>query len=256
MKLSTIKSNIPKVVGVAVWLILWQTVALIENNIYIVPTPLQTMKTLIGLLDDVKFLKSIMTTLLRVFSGFFLSVSFGVVFGVFSGLSKWVHDIIKPVIVIFKATPVISVILMISLWVESNYVPIVIAFLMCFPIVWTNTFQGISQTDRKLLEMAKCFDVSSKDVLKGIYLPSVRPYVVAGITTAIGISWKVTVAAEVISFPRFAIGKKLYESKIYAETPDVFAWTFVVICLSFAFEYIVKYYLKQFESPGVLYDKN
>lgn len=256
MKLSIIKNNFSKVVGVAVWLLLWQIVALLENNVFIIPTPFETIKTLLTLLDDVVFLKSIVLTLFRVFTGFFLSVSFGVVFGVFSGISKWVHDIIKPVIVIFKATPVISVILMISIYVNSEVAPILIAFLMCFPIVWTNTYQGIIQTDHNLLEMAKCFNVSRKDVLWGIYLPSIRPYVVAGITMAIGISWKVTVAAEVFSYPKFAIGKKLYQSKIYVETPELFAWTFVVICLSFAFEYLVKYYLKKFESPGVAYDKN
>jgi NitT/TauT family transport system permease protein len=40
----------------------------------------------------------------------------------------------------------------------------------------------------------------------------------------------------VLSIPRHAIGTRLYDAKIYLETADLFAWTFVVILLSIALE--------------------
>ena len=43
-------------------------------------------------------------------------------------------------------------------------------------------------------------------------------------------------AAEVLCQPRLAIGTQLYRAKITLETPDVFAWTVVVIALSFLLE--------------------
>ena len=39
--------------------------------------------------------------------------------------------------------------------------------------------------------------------------------------------------------PKNAIGTMLYESKIYLETTDLFAWTAVVILLSLFFEKII-----------------
>ena len=33
-----------------------------------------------------------------------------------------------------------------------------------------------------------------------------------------------------------AIGEKLYNAKIYLNTPDLFAWTIVIIVISFVFE--------------------
>jgi NitT/TauT family transport system permease protein len=69
-------------------------------------------------------------------------------------------------------------------------------------------------------------------------------------TTALGIGWKVTVAAEVLSHPRFSIGTYLYESKAYLNTPQLFAWTLVIILLSFIFENFINNlstkYLKKF----------
>lgn len=38
--------------------------------------------------------------------------------------------------------------------------------------------------------------------------------------------------AEVIGIPAGSIGEKLYKAKVYLETPDLFAWTIVIIAVS------------------------
>ena len=43
-------------------------------------------------------------------------------------------------------------------------------------------------------------------------------------------------AAEVIGLPSGTIGERLYTAKIYLQTPDLFAWTVVVLSLSAVFE--------------------
>jgi NitT/TauT family transport system permease protein len=248
MKDSTLKSNLSKIIGIMTWLILWQILSMMKNNPYIIPAPLDTLKALVVLLGNGKFLLSIFYTLLRVFGGFFISVLVGVVIGVASGLNHWVHDIMKPFVSVVRSTPVISVIIIIHLWVQSDYVPLVIAFLMCFPIIWTSSYEGIQNTDKNLLEMVRCFKLTKKSIIRNVYLPSVRPYVIAGITASLGIAWKVTVAAEVISFPDLGIGRRLYESKIWVETPEVFAWTLIIVILSLIFEYFIKKYLRRMVS--------
>ena len=74
-----------------------------------------------------------------------------------------------------------------------------------------------------------------KRVMK-IYIPSVMPYMMAACRTALGLSWKAGVAAEVIGVTKDSIGRQLYYSKIYLETADLFAWTAVVIVMSIALE--------------------
>ena len=51
-----------------------------------------------------------------------------------------------------------------------------------------------------------------------------------------GLCWKAGVAAEVIGIPGGSIGEKLYHAKIYLNTPDLFAWTIVIIGISVLFE--------------------
>ena len=49
-------------------------------------------------------------------------------------------------------------------------------------------------------------------------------------------SFKSGVAAEVIGVPSYSIGEKLYMSKIYLDTAGLFAWTLVIIAVTFFFE--------------------
>lgn len=78
--------------------------------------------------------------------------------------------------------------------------------------------------------------MGAKKTLRYVYLPFVRPHFVAGVNSAIGLAWKSGVAAEVLCVPKAAIGTQVYYSKIYLETPSLFAWTAVVILLSMALE--------------------
>jgi NitT/TauT family transport system permease protein len=57
----------------------------------------------------------------------------------------------------------------------------------------------------------------------------VLPYFIPAVTTGLGFAWKSGIAAEVLGIPKNAIGTQLYNAKIYLETPDLFAWTIMVI---------------------------
>ena len=53
---------------------------------------------------------------------------------------------------------------------------------------------------------------------------------------ALGLCWKAGAAAEVIGLPASTIGERLYTAKVYFQTPDLFAWTAVIVALSVLFE--------------------
>ena len=48
--------------------------------------------------------------------------------------------------------------------------------------------------------------------------------------------WKSGIAAEVIGMPEGSIGEQLQQAKVYLDTPDLFAWTLVIVLVSLAFE--------------------
>lgn len=240
MKDSTIKSKTGKVfqsIGVGFfWLLMWQVVYLMVGRDVFVPSPFSVFKTLMEMVQKEIFWETVGHSVFRVALGIFLSVLAGVILGIFSGLKSWLYILLNPLVGVIKSTPVISFIIIALVWFRSTNVPVFIGFLMCFPIIWTNTVMGIRQVDRKLLQMAKIYQISKKTIVWEIYMPSLVPYLSAAIITALGLGWKVGVAAEVLSHPRRAIGTELHSAKAYIDTPTLFAWTLVVILLSLLFE--------------------
>ena len=97
------------------------------------------------------------------------------------------------------------------------------------------------------MELARAYGFGRGRTLRRIYIPSVLPYFASGCRTALGLAWKAGVAAEVLCQPQNAIGTQIYNTKYYLETPSLFAWTLVVIALSFLLEWAVGGLLRRAE---------
>lgn len=215
------------------------------GNSLILPSPFEVIKTLFILARGTYFWKSVFSSIVRVILGILISIVIGIVLGVIAGLNRLVEEILDPLIITMKATPVMSIIIIALIWFTSSHVVIFTAILICFPIVYTNVIQGIKSVDKGLIQMANVYKVKGKYLLKDIYLPSIKNYIVSGILMCLGIGWKVSVASEVLSTPNYSIGLNILNSKTTLETPELFAWTIVVVILSFTFEKIFKYYLSK-----------
>ena len=149
--------------------------------------------------------------------------------GAVTAFARAAETLLAPAIRVVRATPVASFIILALLWLGKARVPTFSAALMVTPVVWQAVFAALRNTDKDLLEMARIFGFSRMKSLKLIYIPSVRISWSAACATSMGLAWKSGVAAEVICQVHPTIGEALYSAKIYLETPDLFAWTAVVI---------------------------
>ena len=160
----------------------------------------------------------------------------GVVLAALSARFRRVEELLAPALLAIKSIPVASFIILVLVWVPSRNLSVVISFLMVAPIVYQNVLGGISNMDHKLTEMADVFQVPFARRLRYLYLPQVAPFFRSACAVGLGLCWKSGVAAEVIGLPDGSIGERLYEAKVYLDTPDLFAWTLVIVLVSIAFE--------------------
>lgn len=218
------------------WLLAWQGLAGAVGKELLLPGPLAVGRTLLALAGEPSFWQSAAVSLLRILAGFLVGVALGTLLAAVSALFPWAELLLSPLVGLIRATPVASFILLVLLWVSTGRVPAVCAALMVLPVLWGNVRKGIAQTDPLLLEAARAYRFSRRKVFRLVYVPSVLPYFASGCGTALGLAWKAGVAAEVLCVPRLAIGSQVYYSKLYVETPSLFAWTAVVILLSFLLE--------------------
>ncbi len=227
------------------WLFVWQIVSIwIDSDILLV-SPLKVFCRLGELVCVATFWKAVVFTLSRIASGFFLAVMTGSVLAGLSSQYHYAYELIAPIIVTIKSVPVASFIILALIWISSKNLSILISFLMVLPIIYTNVLSGIKSVDKKLLEMAEVFCISRLRVLRFIYLPQIMPFFISACSVSLGLAWKAGVAAEVIGIPKGSVGEQLQQAKVYLDTPDLFAWTFVIVVISIVFEKLVLIFVKR-----------
>lgn len=229
-----------KVVAVAVWLVIWQVVAMLISNKLMLASPVQTVSALIKMSAEGAFWKSIFGSFYHIALGFLLAVTVGVALSVLAYKVRYVKEFLAPAVTTLNTVPVASfiVLLLISLRSKEN-LSTIICFMMSLPIVYANTLAGLRATDNKMLEMARVFRVSRGKKLAYLYVYETLPSFTTGAKIALGLCWKSGVAAELIGLVQNTIGNELYYAKLYLTMDRVFAWTVVIVAVSLAFELLV-----------------
>lgn len=220
----------------AIWLCIWQGAAMLVGQELLLPTPLSVLNRLARLCTEAAFFKSAALSLWRIFLGYLLGLALGLILGITTAFCPALRRFFSPLLAIIRATPVASFIILVLVWFATGAVPVFTSLLMVLGVTWGNVAEGIDSTDAKLLEVAQVYRLPFYQKLRYLYLPSMRPYFSAAAFSSIGLAWKAGIAAEVICRPEFSIGRELYQSKIYLETPDLFAWTALIILLSMLLE--------------------
>ena len=177
--------------------------------------------------------------------GFALGLVLGVLLAVAAGRLRVLELLLWPYVTAIKSVPVASFIIICLIWMSTRQLAVFISFLMVFPVIYSNTLQGIKSADGALLEMARVYRVPFSRRLGYIYAPQVKPFLLSGCSVALGMSWKSGVAAEVIGVVGGSIGERLYEAKVYFQMTDLLAWTVVIVVCSVGFEKLVLWLLRR-----------
>lgn len=233
------KKIIPIILSIAIFFILWDVLYKIENHEVIIPSINNTFNEIGNIVSSDNFLEIINATTIRTIIGFVISLVLGFAIGFISGLYKSFEDFMKPYIIFMRSTPSVAIVLLALIYVKSYNVPILVNFLICFPIIYQEVITGVKNSDKSVLELAKVHQISKFTTIRYVYLPSVFSHVISGVLNTISLSFKITISSEILSIPKYGIGSSIYTSKIYLNTAEVFAWIIIVFCICFVFDYII-----------------
>ena len=233
--------NSIKVWAVAVWLLVWQGGSmLLERRLVhaslLLPSPVDALECLFQLALTAEFWRTIGWSTIRIFGGFLAATATASLLAVPSYRFRPARELLAPLVACVKTVPVASFIILALVWLKSSQLSFFIAFLMVFPPVYLGVLTGIGQTDPRLLEMAKVFQVPFRRQVRYLYLPAIAPHFRSAVSVGLGLCWKSGIAAEVIGLPDGSMGERLYMAKVYYLTPELFAWTAVIVAVSVLFE--------------------
>lgn len=221
--------------AVGFWLVVWQIASLCLPKV-LFAGPVPTAQSLLSILKTSAAWLAIGHTLLKITVGFLAAFVLGCALAAMCHQFSFARMLLEPAVQVMKSVPVACFVVVALIWLRSAHISILTAFFVVFPVTYINVLQGLSQADKKLLEMATVFRFSAQKRLRVIYLPSLAPYVISGCKVTVGMALKGGIAGEIIGLPTSSIGEQLYLSKLYLEVGDLFAWSIIIIGISILLE--------------------
>ncbi|MGD8401035.1 MAG: ABC transporter permease [Bacillota bacterium] len=232
------KEKFGPVLTFGVLLILWQGLSQFYSPL-ILPSPVATLATLVGIIREKDFFAAIMVTMQRLLFGLLWAVAAGSVLGIIMGNCRRLKSLLESFIYTIQAIPPILLMTLAMIWFGlDGRATIFIVFIACLPIMAVNIKEGFENIDRKLIEMGELFSFSKWEMLTEIILPSLKAYFKSGLIVVMGLGWKLAVMGEVLGSGS-GLGSQIADARINLETNKVFAWGIVVIALCYLSQQLI-----------------
>ncbi len=222
-------------IGLLMLVTAWTVLSSSQPEI-ILPSPAQTWRALLRLLENGTLLGSLGLTLYRAAVGVLLGLAIGVLWGAINGVSDWASSVSRPVINALMAVPPVVIVSLGLIWLgPGGGVTRLVIVLVALPLIVVTVEEAVRDLDRTLIEMAQAFRLSRLDRALHVVAPGVASPVLAATTVTFGQSLRVAIMAELLSAIT-GIGAQIQQAQTNLDTAKIFAWTITVVLVVIVLE--------------------
>jgi sulfonate transport system permease protein len=188
----------------------------------------------------ITLLQRVISTVSHTIVGFFVGVSTGFVAGLYLGRDRYLASVFEPFIIAFNTLPRIALVPLVTLLFGfGSLSKIVMAWLIVFFIVFFNTFEGVKNVDRDLVNSARMLGASRGQVMRSVYLPAALGWTFASLTPAISFALIGVVIGEFLGGEQ-GIGYLIILSLATLESADMMVALIVLSAVGIALALIVR----------------
>jgi sulfonate transport system permease protein len=153
----------------------------------------------VQLIQDGELGGDLLSSTLRWLVGFIIGGSLGLIFGSAVGLSRLTERILDTSVQMLRTVPFLALAPLLVLWLGLDEPPkIALVALASFFPLYINTFAGIRNVDRKLIEVGQVYQLSQRELLTRVILPAAVPEILTGVRYALAVAWLALVIAELL----------------------------------------------------------
>ena len=205
----------------------------------LLPTPQATLASLADGLNlsgngNGELLAFTQATVLRMVQGWLLASLFGVLLGAAIGVSPAVRAWVQPTLEFVRPLPASALLpLAISIFgLNPGMVLFVVAFGAMWPVLLA-TVHGFAAVEPRLLEVARCLQMSRAAFIWKVGLPNALPDILAGMRLSMTISLIVAVVGEMIA-SQSGLGQAILLAARAFRASDLFAGIVLLGLIGFA----------------------
>ncbi|MFI5225410.1 MAG: ABC transporter permease [Candidatus Limnocylindrales bacterium] len=164
-------------------LVAWKALTVIGGyQPFILPPPESVGERFVRAWADGTMEPHARTTFVEIALGFAVGASLALAVGYALARSRLVEQALSPYLVAAQATPILALTPLIVLWFGAGLLSkvVICALIVFFPVA-ISTMVGIRSVDRGLIEMARAFRATPRQVLTGIEIPAALPAIFGGL---------------------------------------------------------------------------
>jgi sulfonate transport system permease protein len=190
---------------------------------FLLPPPTTVASTIWNLAISGRLAIDLEASVLRWVVGFILGGGLGLLLGSWVGLSRLAERVFDTSVQMLRTVPFLAMAPLLIIWFGLDEAPkiTVVALAGFFP-VYINTFAGIRNVDRKLIEVAQVYQLSSVEMLVRVIIPAALPAVFTGVRYGLSVAWLGLVVAELMGATR-GLGFMLIEGREFVRIDVVVA---------------------------------
>jgi ABC-type nitrate/sulfonate/bicarbonate transport system permease component len=219
--------------GVSILLVLalWEWGATVSVNPAF-PTCSETLAAFGELLVDGTFAAAYAETAGPLIVGVLLTGVGGVLAGLVMGLSRRAEWLGLPVFIVLQASPSAAIVPLITFVYGIGFSAKVLAVvLLAAPVIVLNSYRGIANTPRSLMEMSNAFLASRWQRIWKVVIPAGSGLIFAGLRLGLAQGFTGAVLAELIITPT-GIGDLITYNRSVADYPAMFASILSIILVA------------------------
>jgi NitT/TauT family transport system permease protein len=228
---------LPLLLGIAL-LVFWEGIVAVRHiPPYVLPAPSAIAHALI--VNFPSLMTSLFSTLRVTMEGFAAALIAGVGLAITFSRSRTIERALYPYAVVLQVTPVVAIAPLILIWVGFAHIDAALALIAAlvafFPIL-SNTTLGLKSADFNLVDLMRLYGASRWQILWRVRLPSALPYLLGAMKIAGGLSLIGAVVAEFVAGSGTATGLawRIVEAGNRLEIATLFAALFLLALLGIA----------------------
>jgi NitT/TauT family transport system permease protein len=173
--------------------------------------------------------------------GLLMSIVVALPLGVILGRSQTLNAMFDPFVTAFNATPRLVFLPIFLVWfgIGMNTVVLIVFIGAVFPLL-INTYAGVRNADRLLINVARSFGANEWEINKLVVLPNSMPFIVAGLRLAIGRAILGIVVAEFFGGSTEGVGVLMVDAAGKFHVDIVFAGLILFMAMSLVMTSAVK----------------
>ena len=174
-------------ISFAVFVLAWKAIVVLgDYPPFILPPPESVADRFVNAWAGGIMTPHALTTLQEVALGFAIGAGAGLVIGYGLARSALVERLVSPYIVAAQATPILALAPLLALWFGPGLTSkVVICGLIVFFPIAVSTMVGIRSVDAGLLEMARSFRATRRQVLTTLEIPAALPSILGGMRVGV-----------------------------------------------------------------------